>query len=246
MTLLGSRFPRLSMLPHVPLVRATPVERHALDEGELWVKRDDLVAERYGGNKTRKLEWLLGDARARDARALLTAGAWGSHHVLATTRYGTAWGFDVHAVLAPQRRTPHVDENLRAGLGLGLHAHPVTSGPRVLPELVRVQAALRARGLRPYRIPFGGSSPVGALGYVEAGLELAQQIQARELDEPDAVVVALGSGGTVAGLSVGLAAAGLTTKVVGVRVTPRAVANAARVRRLIAKIIAHLRRTEPA
>ncbi|MEO0324959.1 MAG: pyridoxal-phosphate dependent enzyme [Myxococcota bacterium] len=241
MTLLGTRFPRLSMVPHVPLVRATPVETLALPGGPLYAKRDDRSASAYGGNKVRKLEFLLGDARRRGASVLLTAGAWGSHHVLATAIYGSRWGYAVHAVVAPQRRTLHVDENLRAGLGLGARFHPVRRGPLVPAELLRVQAALRARGEKPYRIPFGGSSPTGALGYVEAGLELAGQIQAREVPESDVLVVALGSGGTLAGLAVGFAAAGLTVPLVGVRVTPRAVAHRRRVVQLAQRVIARLR-----
>ncbi|MDP9149111.1 MAG: pyridoxal-phosphate dependent enzyme, partial [Myxococcota bacterium] len=110
----------------------TPVERVALsfvrpsDEAELWIKRDDRTHEVVGGNKVRKLEWLLADARSRGARRLVTAGAAGSHHVLATTYFGRREGFDVEAVLVPQPRTAHVVDVLRASLGLGLRPFAVT------------------------------------------------------------------------------------------------------------------------
>jgi 1-aminocyclopropane-1-carboxylate deaminase/D-cysteine desulfhydrase-like pyridoxal-dependent ACC family enzyme len=81
----------------------------------LWVKRDDLTGEAYGGNKVRKLEYLLADARARGATRLVTIGAVGSHHVLATTLYGRREGFAVEAALVPQPRTDHVVEVVRAG-----------------------------------------------------------------------------------------------------------------------------------
>jgi 1-aminocyclopropane-1-carboxylate deaminase/D-cysteine desulfhydrase-like pyridoxal-dependent ACC family enzyme len=177
------------------------------------VKRDDLTHPVYGGNKVRKLEYLLEDARARGARRLVTVGAVGSHHVLATTYFGTKAGFEVEAVLVPQPRTDHVVEVLRADLGLGLRAFPVGSWAAV-PWALLARVASGAR-----LIPLGGSSAVGTAGYVDAGLELAEQVRRGALPEPDVCVVALGSGGTAAGLAVGFAAAGLRTRVVGICVS---------------------------
>jgi len=179
----------------------------------LWVKRDDLTHDVYGGNKVRKLEYLLEDARAHGAKRLVTVGAVGSHHVLATTYFGTKAGFEVEAVLVPQPRTDHVVEVLRADLGLGLRPFPVGSWAAVpWAVLARVVAGARL-------IPLGGSSAVGTTGYVKAGLELAEQVRQGALPEPDVCVVALGSGGTAAGLAVGFAAGGLRTRVVGVCVS---------------------------
>lgn len=248
MTLLARRFPRLSMLPHVPLAQATPVEPlDDLDGGhaELWIKRDDLTSELYGGNKVRKLEFLLGEARSRGCDTLVTAGAWGSHHVLATTLFGTKWGFDVRAVMVPQPLTPHAEANLRVALGAGLEPRPVRRWVAVPPTMAALTASLRRAGKRVYPVAYGGSSPVGALGFVEAGLELAAQIDAGRCPEPDAVYVALGSGGTAVGLALGLAAAGLTTKVVAVRVTPRIVCNQAVVTFLLRATLRKLRRADP-
>lgn len=245
MNFLARRFPALSMLPHVPLAKPTPVQRlDALSAslgGELWVKRDDLTGAAYGGNKVRKLELILGDARRKERDVLIAAGAFGSHHVLATTLYGKAWGFDVHAVLVPQPWNEHVEENLRVGLGAGLVPHPVRTWAAVPPTQAALKASLRLEGRRPFTVAYGGSSPRGAIGYVDAGLELAAQIEAGELPEPEAIYVALGSAGTAVGLAIGLAALGLTTRVIAVRVTPALVCNRATVTSLVASTMHELR-----
>ena len=193
----------------------------------LWVKRDDRTAELYGGNKVRKLEYLLADARARGATRLVTIGAVGSHHVLATTLYGRQEGFAVEAALVPQPRTDHVVEVVRAGLGHGLRAMPAGG---YLGVALRVAPRVLGRGA--YFVMVGGSSAVGSLGYVDAARELARQVRAGEMPEPDVVVVALGSGGTVAGIAAGLELEGLRAEVVGVVVAEPASFVAFRARRL--------------
>jgi D-cysteine desulfhydrase len=218
-----TRVPRPELATAARLAETpTPVERIAsLGSGssELWVKRDDRTHAVYGGNKVRKLEALLGDASARGARRLVTVGAVGSHHVLATTYFGKRAGFDVEAVLVPQPRTEHVVEVLRADLALGLRAYPVGSwGAAPWAVAARAFAAGPAAG-KARVIPVGGSSVLGSMPYVEAGLELGHQVRAGELPEPDVCVVAVGSGGTAGGLAAGFAAAGLRTTVVGVCVS---------------------------
>jgi 1-aminocyclopropane-1-carboxylate deaminase/D-cysteine desulfhydrase-like pyridoxal-dependent ACC family enzyme len=193
----------------------------------LWVKRDDLTGVLYGGNKVRKLEYLVADARARGATRLVTIGAVGSHHVLATTLYGRREGFAVEAALVPQPRTEHVVEVVRAGIGAGLV--PMAAGGyagvvlRVVPRIVERDA---------YFVMVGGSSVVGSLGYVDAARELAAQIRAGEVPEPDVIVVALGSGGTVAGIAAGLEPEGIRSLVVGVVVAEPTWFVALRARRL--------------
>ncbi len=224
-TLLESRWPKLA-LPRVPLVGGpTPLELHeglsSATGGEVWLKRDDLTHPFYGGNKVRKLERLLGDAIAQGADTIITTGAAGSHHVLATAVFGRRHGLAVHAVLVPQPASEHVTLDLRAMLGQGAELHPVSYFAAVPAATAALVAKLKLRGKRPYVIPPGGSNGTGALGYVEAGLELAQQLLEQRVPEPDAIVVALGSGGTVAGLAVGLAAAGCLVPIHAVRVTAR-------------------------
>ncbi len=245
-TILSNRWKGLRNAPHVPLTELpTPVE--ALPElskwagAELWVKRDDQTAVHYGGNKVRKLEYLLGEAFSHEADTLVTGGAAGSHHALAAAIFGAEQGLEVHVVSMPQRYSAHVEEQLRAVLAAGAEVHPVRSPALLLPALRAVAARQRMRGRRPYSIPPGGSNVAGTLGYVEAGLELARQMEAGVLPEPDALVVPLGSGGTAAGLAVGLAAAGITARVIGVRVVPRALVTHARLGALIGRTVHHLR-----
>ena len=179
---------------------------------ELWVKNDGVSAEPYGGNKVRKLELVLADAARRGARRLVTTGAGGSHHVLATAIYARAVGLPVVAVLCPQPWTEHAEATLRASLGAGIEVRVVGSMATVP---LGVAAVLR-RG--DYFIPAGGSSALGTLGYARAVGELARQIRDGALPEPEVIVVPLGSGGTVAGILAGVLRQGLTSRVVGVSV----------------------------
>jgi 1-aminocyclopropane-1-carboxylate deaminase/D-cysteine desulfhydrase-like pyridoxal-dependent ACC family enzyme len=239
-------FPPLSSFsPLSPLALGrypTPVEHvTALSTSrcELWVKRDDLTHDVVGGNKVRKLEMLLAQACTAGAQRIVTVGAAGSHHVLATTYFGKQLGLSVEAVLAPQIRTEHVSQVLRASLALGLIAFPVS----VTAQAPFVLATRIAKGAR--LIPLGGSNTTGALGYAKAAQELAEQIKSGGLNEPDVCVVALGSGGTAAGLAAGFAAAGLQTRVVGICVSsPRWLAclQATRLARACAKRLGLRRR----
>ncbi len=244
MTILSDRWSGFRTVPHIPLTEL-PTPAEPLPElsrwagAELWVKRDDRTAARYG-----KLEYLLGEAFAQEADTLITAGAAGSHHVLATALFGAAQGFAVHGVLIPQRFSSHVEEQLRAMLAAGAEVHPVGNGALALAAMPALATGLRLRGRRPYVIPPGGSNQAGTLGYVEAGMELGRQMEAGILPEPDAVFVALGSGGTTAGLAVGLAAAGVTSKVIAVRVVPRVMANRTTLSSLIGRVVTHLRQLD--
>lgn len=199
-----------------------PFER--LEGRSLWVKRDDLSHAVYGGNKPRKLRRILALARREGATRLLTVGAAGSHHVLATAVFGRAEGFRVGALLTPQPRTEHVVEVLRAGLAQGLEATPLAS-------LRDFPAALRAaRGA--LVIPPGGSNVEGALAFAEAVAELRQAIERGEGMRPEVIVVAAGSGGTAAGLAAGLVQQGLPGRVLAVAV--------ARPPRVVLGLIQHL------
>ncbi len=223
-------------LPIVPLVRApTPVE-HVASLG-CRVKRDDRTNPVYGGNKVRKLEFLLGDARARGRRAVVTVGATTSNHVLATAVHAVAAGLAVHAVLFPAVASERARSQDRRPLfrdrGVGVTSVPAKP---LVPAGVAARAAASlwaGRGL-PYAIGPGGSSPLGSLGYVAAALELRRQVDDGALPAPATIFVPYGSGGTAAGLSVGLALAGLPTRVVAVQVvewpwaSPRHVCGLAR------------------
>jgi D-cysteine desulfhydrase len=216
------RFPSLRHLPRAPLgTFPSPVERLALDgaRGELWVKRDDLDASSVGGNKVRALEWLLGGVRAGDT--LLALGGEGSTHVLATAHHGRRLGAATVAIRWPQEM--HGDAYRVAELAR-IECRTVHGAWSPADAVVRAWW-LRVRHPRWRLVPIGGSSALGALGHVNAALELAAQVEAGTLPPPRRIVVAFASGGTSAGLLAGLAIAGLDTELVAVRVAPGIVSH---------------------
>lgn len=233
------RYPRLAeRLPTVPLGDwPTPVQAAAPAAlpgpcASLWIKRDDHCAQPYGGNKVRKLEFLLADALETGCRAVFTFGVAGSNHALATGIYATQLGLEARLFLTPQSNSSFVGRNLRMGRW---------AGARQVPCATEAEAGRRARifalqtrhgAPAPYRIPGGGSSPLGTVGFVNAGLELAAQVRAGRLPAPDFIYVALGTMGTAAGLSLGLAAAGLHPRLVFVRVVRADIASPERFRTL--------------
>jgi len=212
----------------------TPVTRFPRSGGTLWVKDDGPSSSLYGGNKVRKLEHLFGDALARGKRRLVTLGAAGSHQVVALARLGPREGFDVEAVLVPQPWSAHAEKNLRVAVAHGLRVVTASSWPTA-------PAVLATRlGRDAYTIPLGGSSALGSLGFVQAAEELAAQVAAGTLPEPDVVVVAMGSGGTAAGLAVGFEKLAMKTRVVGVVISPPAPMLGAMARRVAKKTAALL------
>jgi len=230
---LFSRCPALrESLPHVPLgTFPTPVERHdelaaRLGVGELWVKRDDLSGEIYGGNKVRKLEVLLADALRTGAKEVMTFGAAGSNHALATAVYGKRLGLSVDLFLTPQPAFDHVRRNLLLDdvFGARLH-HAADAGEAASAAAAHVAKRTAEAGVAPYVIPYGGTNALSVTGMIDAGLELVMQAFQGELPEPDLVYVAAGSMGTAAGIAVGLAAGGCEAEVRAVRVTPPDVAS---------------------
>jgi D-cysteine desulfhydrase len=164
-----------------------------LDAGDLWIKRDDLTGLGGGGNKLRKLEWTCGAAMAEGATTLVTTGAPQSNHARLTAAAGARLGLDVVLVLAGEPGTSTSGNIALDGL---LGARIVWAGdhdPAARAE--EVADELRSTGAIPAVIPFGGSSVLGAQGYVECARELLDQAP-----DLDTVVTALGSGGTMAGL----------------------------------------------
>jgi 1-aminocyclopropane-1-carboxylate deaminase/D-cysteine desulfhydrase-like pyridoxal-dependent ACC family enzyme len=211
----------------------------------LWLKRDDRCATPYGGNKVRKLEFLLADALRHGHDSVFTFGVAGSNHALATAIYAGQLGLEVRLLLTPQSNSSFVGRNLKMGRWAGarqIHCATETDANRAA-RILR----LRGRGAHPppYRIPGGGSSPLGAVGFVNAGLELAAQVRAGLMPEPDYLYVALGTMGTAAGLALGLAAAGLRTRLVFVRVVRADIASPRRFRALYHGAARLLHRREP-
>lgn len=216
-----ARFPRLELVPS-----PTPLEKlerlsQQLGRG-VYVKRDDITPFALGGNKVRKLEFLAADALAQGADTLVTAGAIQSNHVRQTAALAARLGLGCVALLEnPIGSTDrnYLENGNRLLLDLfGAEVELVASLDNADDLLAATGERLRGAGKRPYLVPIGGSNALGALGYVRAGLELAEQIKASG-ERFAAVVLASGSAGTHAGLALALEHALPGTRVVGVTVS---------------------------
>ncbi len=199
--------------------------------GALWVKRDDRSSSTYGGNKVRKLEYLLADALDQGTGRLITTGVVGSHHCLATCVHGRRVGLPTTLVVFPQPETEH--SRTIAGLNTAWADEVRHCGSFASQPFVEAAVRWRRRSDNPYVIPGGGSNAIGALGYVAGALELAEQVRAGELPRPDTITVAAGTLGTVAGLAVGTAMTDLTDRIIGVRIVPSTVGNSLVLGRLV-------------
>jgi len=214
---LHQRFPALAgTLPHLVLsARPTPVRE--LSGLGIWVKEDGAFGSGgWGGNKVRKLEWLIPDARRRGRRSILTFGGLGTNWGLATALYAREHGLETALALVDQPIDDHVSAQLARLDASGARIYRTRTKARTVAMLPWLLARNARAGRLPYLLPAGGSSRVGALGYVEAALEIAAQVEDGALPEPAHAVVAVGTGGTAAGLALGFQLAGLRTRVLGV------------------------------
>ncbi|MGD8997409.1 MAG: D-cysteine desulfhydrase family protein [Anaerolineae bacterium] len=201
--------------PLEPLPRLTTL----LHGPELWVKRDDQTGLATGGNKTRKLEFLVADALGHKADTLITCGAAQSNHARQTAAAAAKFGLDCVLVLRGEMPA-QIQGNLLIDRLVG--AEVVWAGDRPLDQRMReVGRELRDEGHQPYIVPYGGSNAVGASGYVAAMSELILQCEERDLAF-DHIVFASSSGGTQAGLAVGVRVLRYPGRVLGVSVEPEA------------------------
>ena len=229
----------------LPRFELAPLREHTLRfasrERRLAVKYDNLTGELYGGNKIRKLEYILPRARAKNCLRIATFGAAGSNHALATALYARQAGFACTCFLSHQAMTPLV------AAALNMHIRNKT-------ELVRYGGTYRTRlqtlrsnlwGRRAWVIPMGGSSWLGTIGFVAAGLELAAQVGAGKISAPDRLYVGAGTMGTAVGIALGLALAGMQTEVQAVRVSDVSIMNATKLRTLLDKTALMMRHHDP-
>jgi len=244
---LAERYPELAArLPRTALADLpTPVgDRDLRLSGaarRIGIKYDNLTSRYYGGNKLRKLEYLLRRAGDRGAQRVATFGTVGSHHALATALYARQLGLGCTCLLSHQPRTPGVT----SVLGQLLH-----SGSEIVcyrGDYAARVAIMRnsVQGRDTWVIPLGGSSWLGAVGYVNAGLELAAQIAAGDATPPTKIYMAAGTMGSAAGLALGLALAGADAEVQAVRVSPSGIMNSERLSSLMRKTAVLLNRVEP-
>jgi len=225
-----ARFPR-ARFAHLPTpLEGAPRLGEALGTLSLFIKRDDATGLAGGGNKTRKLEFLVGEARAHGADTLVTQGAIQSNHVRQTAAAAARMGMACEIILEARTGSEATDYN---GSGnvlldrlLGAAIRTVPGGSDMNAALEETAQGVRDRGGRPYVIPGGGSNAVGALGYADCARELVVQADAMGL-KIDRIVTATGSAGTQAGLVAGLAVIGADIPVLGIGVrAPQAMQEA--------------------
>jgi 1-aminocyclopropane-1-carboxylate deaminase/D-cysteine desulfhydrase-like pyridoxal-dependent ACC family enzyme len=201
-----------------PLHRLTGFSAALGGGADVWIKREDLLPLAFGGNKLRNLEFLIGAALAEDADVVVTSGRRWSNHCRLTAAAGAAAGLGVHLILSgPPVAPPGPNERLDRLLGAIVHVSATDARADREALVAEVVASVRGAGLRPYLVPVGGSGPIGAAGQVLAGLELGAQARALGIS-PEAVIVPSATGGTQAGLLVGLRLGGLTTRLAGIAV----------------------------
>ncbi len=242
-----ARFPRIR-LGHMP----TPLEplenlsRHLAGPNggpKIWIKRDDCTGLSTGGNKTRKLEYLMADALAQGADTVITQGAVQSNHARQTAAAAAKLGLTCHILLEERISHSHpaytTSGNVLLDLLHGATIARFPGGTDMQAEMEKLAADLRGQGRKPYVIPGGGSNAVGALGYVNAALELVAQAAEMGL-RIDHVIHATGSTGTQAGLVTGLVALNSSIPVLGISVRAQKEQQEANVLSLAEKVAAHL------
>ena len=215
------RFPRLRF-GHLP-TPLEPLENLTRELGgpDIWIKRDDCTGLATGGNKTRKLEFLMAEAKEQDADIVLTQGATQSNHARQTAAFAARLGMDSHILLEDRTGIQSNDYQHNGNVlldvlyGATLEHHP--GGTDMEAAMGAAADLFRENGRRPYTIPGGGSNPTGALGYVNAALELVNQTNEVGL-RIDHVVHATGSTGTQAGILVGLVGINSGVPVLGISV----------------------------
>jgi L-cysteate sulfo-lyase len=238
-----ANFPRVSLCQSPTSLELLTNLSKTLGGPRIWIKRDDCTGLAFGGNKTRKLEFLMGDALAKGADHILTQGAVQSNHVRQTAAAAARFGLKFTGLLEHRIADP-AEDYLASGnvfldhlLGAVLLERP--GGANMQAEMEVEAEKLRAAGARPYAIPGGGSNPVGALGYVACALELINQANERGLKIRE-IIHGTGSAGTQAGLVAGLHAMNAGVGVLGVSVRAEKTVQQANVHRLAEATLKHL------
>lgn len=239
---LGQAFPRLlARLPRTSLADLpTPADSATLllggQQSIISIKHDEHSSPVYGGNKVRKLEYLLQRARDRNAKRVATFGTVASNHALATALHAATLDLECTCFLSHQKKTPQAQRALSAHVQSGTEIVYFGGDRRQRRDTLRKY--LRGRSV--WVIPIGGSNWLGTVAFINAALELADQIAAGTVPEPARLYVASGTMATAAGLALGLALAGRRTEVQAVRVTHEFIANRNAMQRLMTKTVAAL------
>jgi len=217
--------PQRLTLAHLPTpLEPAPRFSSEMTGVEVWIKRDDCTGLAFGGNKPRKLEYLMAAAREAGADTVVTFGGVQSNHTRATAAAARRLGMDCHLILAgspPEEVTGNLLLDRLLGATLTFMSVPPEglSPDRVAAAFSQAEERLRAKGRKPFSIAAGGSMPLGLIGYRAAFDETIGQARAAGLDVTR-IVVAVGTGGTLAGLVLGNILAGRPVRVTGISVAP--------------------------
>ncbi|MFT5506010.1 MAG: L-cysteate sulfo-lyase, partial [Gammaproteobacteria bacterium] len=210
---------------------------------ELYFKRDDCTGLASGGNKTRKLEYLIADAKAADADTLITIGGLQSNHARQTAAAAAKFGFACELVLEPVSGTPktnYIDNgNLLLDHLLGATIHRLEPDDNSADYANNLIEKCLKEGRQPYLIPIGGSNVIGSFGYVRCGIELAGQLLEQNI-QLDQIVLATGSAGTQAGLLAGFIATDCKIPVLGISVSRSTDVQRALVENLLREVLTAL------
>lgn len=209
----------------------------AIGLDNLWIKRDDLTGLSVGGNKTRKLEFVIGDARQSRADTLVTVGAIQSNHCRQTAAAAAATGFRCVLLLAGEEPDVYTGNLLLSMLfGAELKFFPDIDFSGLNERLATITDTLEELGLTPYAIPAGASMPQGVIAYAAAMKELKEQTDAQGI-HPEKIVLATGTGSTQAGLIIGAHMLGLKVEIIGVSVLHEAEVAISRISELISRTV---------
>ncbi len=204
---------KLGFFP-TPLQKLENLTRH-FGGPKIYIKRDDMTGLAFGGNKTRKLEFLIGEALAQNCDCVITGGAEQSNHCRQTSAAAAMSGLECHLALRGEEPESYsgnllLDKLFNAKVHWSLQYRKGENIPMIAEEI-------KSAGRKPYVIPYGGSNKVGAMGYVEAVNEITKQLNEQNL-KIDHTVFASSSGGTHAGLIVGKSLYGFHSKLIGVKI----------------------------
>jgi 1-aminocyclopropane-1-carboxylate deaminase/D-cysteine desulfhydrase-like pyridoxal-dependent ACC family enzyme len=249
--IINKYYPGLEQMPWISLGEfPTKIEKlekmgEARGFSDLYIKRDDCCNSVYGGNKVRKLEYMLADAQKKGKKTLITLGGSGSNQVLATGIFGGQLGFEVTGIMLDQANAMYVRKNLLLDKYYNIKLVYTKDTLSEVTSFISEYTKSVLNGGHPYFVTAGASSEIGNMGFVNAAFELKDQIEKGETSMPDYIIAASGSLGTTAGLNLGCRLAGLKTKVMGVRVAMPWMVTRWRMRRMIRDINKYMRKYDP-
>ena len=227
-----------------PIYRLHQCEKEISSKAQIWIKREDQCGEQYGGNKVRKLEYILNEAQKKGAKTVFSIGALGSNHVLATSIYAHKIKLHNVAFLVPQPYQDYVKKNILGSLALDTDLIYLSPTRMIFVPFIFLYYYFKywiKDKAKPYLIWFGGSSKLGSLGSFDMAQELVSQIKNNEMPKPDMIFVPVGTCGTMSGVVLAMKMFDPSIKVCGVSVFNSLGANTKTVATLVNGMITLLK-----